>query len=569
MVQEAYSLRIKTKLILGFILIGFLSMIVAAAAIYGFDDIKGRYQTIFKEEEFTIIKLREIQYYFTGQANDERGFLLTGNLEFKKEIGEKSENVKKRIDVLKSIIDTEKEKELLANIDKAHSDFTKINFAVIDLYSNGKTEEAKQLSFGEGRKTRKALETSFNELVQIQEASATAATASSEQRAGFLIIVIIAVSVGTVIAGSLAGLIMAQRIVKPIDVLNSELSKLAGSGGDLTQTIHVTSKDEIGELASAVNRFLADLHKIMVQVLNSAGNIAASTQQLSASAGESAQASNQVAVAITQVAAGADKQLEAVSATYSVAEQITAAIGQAATNANRVERTADKAAGAAQNGRQAIEEAVSQMTSIDGAVINSARVVTKLGERSQEIGQIIDTIAGIAGQTNLLALNAAIEAARAGEQGRGFAVVAEEVRKLAEQSQEAAKQITQLISEIQSDTDRAVIAMNEGTRVVTIGTEVVNSAGQAFKEITAFVDQVSGQIRDISAAMRQAAADSQQIVFSVNEIRQVSKDAAAHTQTVSAVTEEQSASAEEIAAASQALANLAEELTQVISKFKV
>jgi methyl-accepting chemotaxis protein len=569
MVQEAYSLRIKTKLILGFILIGFLSMIVAAAAIYGFDDIKGRYQTIIKEEEFTIIKLREIQYYFTGQANDERGFLLTGNLEFKKEIGEKSENVKKRIEVLKSLIDTEKEKELLANIDKAHSDFTKINFAVIDLYSTGKTEEAKQLSFGEGRKTRKALETSFNELIQIQEASATAATASSEQRTGFLIIVILAVSVGTVIAGSIAGLIMAQRIVKPIDVLNSELSKLAESGGDLTQTIHVTSKDEIGELASAVNWFLADLRKIMVQVLNSAGTMAASTQQLSASAGESAQASNQVAVAITQVAAGADKQLEVVSATYSVAEQITAAVGQAATNANMVELTAEKAAGAAQNGRQAIEEAVSQMTSIDGAVTNSASVVTKLGERSQEIGQIIDTIAGIAGQTNLLALNAAIEAARAGEQGRGFAVVAEEVRKLAEQSQEAAKQIAQLISEIQSDTDRAVIAMNEGTRVVTIGTEVVNTAGQAFKEITAFVDQVSGQIRDISVAMRQAAVDSQQIVFSVNEIRQVSKDAAAHTQTVSAVTEEQSASAEEIAAASQALANLAEELTQVISKFKV
>ncbi len=212
---------------------------------------------------------------------------------------------------------------------------------------------------------------------------------------------------------------------------------------------------------------------------------------------------------------------------------------------------------------------MSQMASIEKTVSSSAQVVTKLGERSKEIGQIVDTISGIAGQTNLLALNAAIEAARAGEQGRGFAVVAEEVRKLAEQSQEAAKEIAILISEIQSETDKAVVAMSDGTREVKVGAEVVNSAGQSFKEIVLLVNEESAQIKEISAAIQQMAAGSQQIVASAHDIDRISKDAAAQTQTVSAATEEQSASMEEIAASSQALAKMAEELQTAVRKFTI
>lgn len=562
-------MKIKGKILLGYALVSLLIVLVAGTAIYGFHDMKGRYQEIITNDEPTIIILREIQFYFTGQANDERGFLLTGSTEFKKEIGEKSDQVKKRIDILKGLVDSGKEQELLERIDKAHTKFTQINFTVIDLYLSGKTEEAKQLSFGDGRKTRKELETSFNELAKINEESAKASTASTNQRAGLLVVVILIVSIVAVVAGLTVGFIMAQRIIKPINVLNQELTQLAQNGGDLTQTIHVTSKDEIGDLANAVNQFLGDLRGIMIQVLNCSSNMAASTQQLSASAGESAQASNQVAIAISQVASGADKQVNTVTSTSAIVDQISSTIQQAASNASAVAVMADKTAITANEGGKAINQAVTQMSSIDEAVTNSAQVVTKLGQRSQEIGQIIDTIAGIAGQTNLLALNAAIEAARAGEQGRGFAVVAEEVRKLAEQSQNAAHQIAELIGEIQGDTDKAVSAMQEGTRVVKIGTEVVNTAGYSFNEITTHIEQLSQRVREISEAIHLMSDSSQQIVASINDVQQVSKDTAAQTQTVSAATEEQSAATEEIAAASQSLAKLAESLTQTVVKFKV
>jgi len=223
----------------------------------------------------------------------------------------------------------------------------------------------------------------------------------------------------------------------------------------------------------------------------------------------------------------------------------------------------------AKDGGKAIETAVTQMNMIEATVAETSTKVSKLGERSQEIGQIVDTISAIASQTNLLALNAAIEAARAGEAGRGFAVVAEEVRKLVEQSQDAAKQITSLITEIQRETGETVISMQEGTKQVALGSQVVTQAGQSFKSIAGSVEKVTEQITGISEAIQLMATGSQQIVVSVREIGEISKSAAGETQNVSAATEEQSASMQEIAAASQALALMAEELQIAISVFKV
>ncbi|MDR3560648.1 MAG: methyl-accepting chemotaxis protein, partial [Negativicutes bacterium] len=278
---------------------------------------------------------------------------------------------------------------------------------------------------------------------------------------------------------------------------------------------------------------------------------------------------NQIAIVIGEVATGAEKQLKAVDDTADVVGQMSAGIQQIAANANSVAGTSAQSAEAAQEGSKAVEKAITQMSQIEDTVTRSAQVVSKLGERSKEIGTIVDTIAGIAGQTNLLALNAAIEAARAGEQGRGFAVVAEEVRKLAEQSQDAAKQIASLIGEIQKDTDSAVVAMTEGTKEVRVGSEVVQDAGKTFQDIFAAFNQVTGQIREISAAIEELAGGSQQIVSSVREIDSISKGATSQAQTVSAATEEQSATMEEIAASSQALARMAEELTQAVSRFKI
>jgi len=290
---------------------------------------------------------------------------------------------------------------------------------------------------------------------------------------------------------------------------------------------------------------------------------------LSAGAEQSAQASYQVAAAIAEVSMGAEKQLSAVNETSASVEQMSAGIQHMMDNAKIVVKSSEQTALSAAEGSQAIKKTIQQMMNIEETVTGSADVVMNLGERSKEIGQIVDTISGIAEQTNLLALNAAIEAARAGEQGRGFAVVADEVRKLAEQSQEASKQIALLISGIQHDTQKAVVSINEGTHQVKLGTEVAETAGQAFNEIADLVNQVSSQIGEISEDIQQMAVGSEKVVSSVTDIYEISREISGQTQTVSAATEEQSASMEEVSSSSQILAKMAEELQETLKKFNV
>lgn len=339
--------------------------------------------------------------------------------------------------------------------------------------------------------------------------------------------------------------------------------------GDLRCLVSVKGKDEFAELGRSMNEMVNSLRNIITVIAKTAEQMAAATEQLTANADQSAQVANQVAVSISTVAQNTEEQLNALRAATVIIEDTSSSVQQAAVNAGSVSEQSSRAASIATTGNLSVGKAVSQMSQLEQSVNASANIIATLGERSKEIGQIVDTISGIAGQTNLLALNAAIEAARAGEQGRGFAVVAEEVRKLAEQSQEAAKQIAMLISTIQTDTEKAVETMGKSTYEVNLGAEVVNLAGKSFQEIVEVITQVSLQVSEISATIQQLASGNEQVVSSIQQIDKMSKLVTEETQTVSAATEEQSASAEEIASSSQSLVKIAEELQTAVLHFNL
>ena len=222
----------------------------------------------------------------------------------------------------------------------------------------------------------------------------------------------------------------------------------------------------------------------------------------------------------------------------------------------------------AEQGNESVHRVINQMELVSVSVHYSASVVKQLGNRSNNIGQIVNMIKEVANQTNLLALNASIEAARAGEHGKGFAVVAGEIRKLAEQSKESASQITNLVQEIQGDTKLAIEAMKDGTKEVESGMHIVYEVREAFNRILNAAQQTADQIQAVSLDSIQISSSSEMISTSIEEMAYLSRDAAANTQNVATASEEQFLLMEGIASAAASLTDMAEQLQVLIRTFK-
>lgn len=340
--------------------------------------------------------------------------------------------------------------------------------------------------------------------------------------------------------------------------------------GDLSQDIADTkAEDEIGVLSKSFKQTIISLRNIVSQALSTAERVSSSSQELSSSAQEMNATAEEVASTVQQIAKGAEITAQRVEETSKVMEQMNVSVGQVATSAQSAASASAQANQSAQQGGQAAKEAVEKMNRIYETVTASGAVVKKLGERSEQISEIINVITGIADQTNLLALNAAIEAARAGEAGRGFAVVAEEVRRLAEGSAKAADQIGRLIKEIQKETLEAVGAMQAGSKEVAEGREVIAKAGEALNEIVKVVESTASMVEQISAATQQMSAGTKQVVKSVDDIASTAEESASATEEASASTEEMTASMQEMSASAQELAEMAVNLRDVVGKFKV
>ncbi len=362
--------------------------------------------------------------------------------------------------------------------------------------------------------------------------------------------------------------VTVNKVMSPLGVMMDEMKLLAtGDFSDRPSTIE--SKDELGMLANAVMEMRRGVAKVMRSVSHSAESLAGSAEELNATTEQSSMAANQVAQSIVKVAEGTSQQLDSVEYTINTFENLNEAIQDMAKESEKAANKTREASEIAREGEITLKTAIEQIKTIEKTSQETAKSVTTLSENSKQIGEIVSTISGIADQTNLLALNAAIEAARAGEQGRGFAVVADEVRKLAESSQEAAQKISDLIKVTQADTEKAITDIGSGNESLKIGVDNIISMGEAFRKIIAIVEQVSDQMQDISLASKSMASNGDEIVENVKEIGETSKSAAEEAETVSAATEEQTASVHEIAGESTNLAKMAAELQQEVKKFKV
>lgn len=389
---------------------------------------------------------------------------------------------------------------------------------------------------------------------------------SEEIFSGIWMTTIVALTI-VVIISIVILILLLKNIKSSVDTI------LAGSrhiaSGDLRSKIELDGDDEFAHIAHQFNTMVESMQKMIRKIKTTATDVAGSSEELTANANQSAQVTQNVAQSITEVAEAAEKQLQIIDESRITVQDFQRGLEEAITNQRRAREQTQATAEKAAEGNAFVQTTVDQMNSIAITVQQTGEIVSKLGERSKEIGNIVEIISSISGQTNLLALNAAIEAARAGEHGRGFAVVAEEVRKLAEESQNASQQISELIHSIQEETDRAVASMEEGRREAEKGKENVTATGEIFSRILGMVEDVKTASLAVSKRVLELRENMNSIIEGMGAVDNSAKGIGSESQNVSAATEEQAAGMEEIASSSRSLADMATDLQSETDKFKV
>jgi methyl-accepting chemotaxis protein len=339
------------------------------------------------------------------------------------------------------------------------------------------------------------------------------------------------------------------------------------AAGDLSADLEPRSERD--ELRRSLANMTARLREMVGELSAAADKVSDVSGRVAADAAESSRSVGEISRAVGEVAQGAERQVRSVEAVRGQAGEVAATTQESAATAQLAADEAGRARALAHDGATAVGAATDAMEAVRGASAEVTQTIRALGERSQRIGSMVDTIGGIAEQTNLLALNAAIEAARAGEQGRGFAVVADEVRKLAEESRQASQSIAQLVTEIRAETDRAVRVVEDGATRTEDGVQTVEAARASFAAIGDAVEVTSARVADIAAAVGEIAGSSSRMTEDTVEVASVAEESSAAAEEVAASSQQTSASTQQIAAGADELAASAHELRELAGRFKL
>ncbi|GED66101.1 methyl-accepting chemotaxis protein [Lysinibacillus fusiformis] len=460
------------------------------------------------------------------------------------------------------------EKQIISELVQLYPIFKESMEQVFQLSLANKNEEAIKLFDSSAEPVLEKITSKGLELTELNKKNASTLVMESKAEATERITNSLIISIVLGILFIVIGFIGVRKyLISPIEKLKYAVQR--AEAGELNFSVDYDSKDELGVLMSTFSHMITHLRELIGHVQQSSEQMAAFSVELSASAEQTNEASEHIASVTLEVASGSDDQVSTIIETSNVVNHMVQNVQTIAKSSTNVSEATTQANQLAIDGNDIIQTAVLQMNSIQTSIGGLSDVISGLGERSNEIGQIVEVITSIAAQTNLLALNAAIEAARAGEHGKGFAVVSEEVRKLAEESSASAQKISNLITRIQAETNKAVDSMEFTTNEVKTGIDNVNIAGESFEKIQHAINEVSVQIQEVSFSVQQMVAGADQMTKSMEQINEIAQSSAEGTQNISAATEEQLASMQEITASTSALSKMAEDLQEKINMFKV
>lgn len=369
-----------------------------------------------------------------------------------------------------------------------------------------------------------------------------------------------------VVIGAIIAYVVSKRITNPIKAITGFVDEVA-KGNLAVAHLDIKGTDEIAQLSRGIHNMTDDLRSLITHIGDNAERVAATSVELSAGSEQTSASIQQITSSMQEVAVGSDKQTVAIEEVESNISTISTEMNKVTTDVNSVSAKAVNTSEIAEKGNDIIVRAAQKMDTTSKAINQTSEVVKRLSEYTQEIGDIVSLITEITDQTNLLALNASIEAARAGEHGKGFAVVAEEVRKLADQSREAANSISTRIETIKAESSHAVQSMTVSYENLNDSAATFEEAGTAFKEIFSAVTDLTEQMNTVNNAIGNMNKGVSNIASSMEQVSVISVQTSGNIQNVAAASEEQAASMEEITASSNNLADMAEQLRDAVNKF--
>ena len=457
-------------------------------------------------------------------------------------------NEKKNIDeariryqeAMKKLEKTEKSEQGIKLIEAAKiaiGPASQANSKVEELALSLQKDEATALLLNQAIPLTQKVKNLFDEQVKFQQSNVDAAYMNSVKQYERTRLIQIIAGASSILLGLLAAGFLIHNFVTRINRVANAMSRVAD--GDLSTLLRIYAEDEIGDLGRNINRMLTSIGNMIISIKDTANQVAT--------------ASGTMYTSSEQIAAGTEEVAAQVNGVATASEEMAATSSEIARNCAAAAESSNQASKLATEGVSVVLETVTGMCRIAERVTLTATTVERLGSRSDQIGEIVETIEDIADQTNLLALNAAIEAARAGEQGRGFAVVADEVRALAERTTKATKEIGTMIRDIQTDTKGAVSTMKEGVKEVEQGTRDADKSRIALEHILNQINSVSAQILQIATAAEQQTATTTEITNSIQMITDVVQTSAR--------------SSHESASSASQLSGHAEDLQRLVDRF--
>nr|WP_181444570.1 methyl-accepting chemotaxis protein [Bacillus sp. 03113] len=562
------NITIRKKLIGGFVIILLLLALIGGIGATQLNNVNSMYKQLMNSQVEKLVLAEELKQEMISQPASLRGFVISKDTKYIDSYDASVTVFNEKLNQLQQMSSLKEEKELLTNIETIYKDINNNAKRAMDYIQNGNQEGYVEVMNHMSKNVFPVFNKYVEDLVKYETNEMKKESIQTENKVHSVRLLTFIILIVSIVISLGFALWLSYQITSPLNKMVVSMKEVA-TGNLGIEKIKIRSKDELGQLADAFNQMVTDIKGVVLEVRESSTSVAASSEQLNASAQESTSASTMIAHLIQENAEGAETQLNYFNEVQNSTKKMLSGINEITNNSEDMLNSAVLTTELTKKGEMSIQNVVQQMNNINESVSKTTSVIRSLGDRSLEINNIVGLITDISNQTNLLALNAAIEAARAGEHGQGFAVVADEVRKLAEESRKSADRITDMISQIQEQTGDAISVMEKQNKEVGEGLAYTKEADSAFNEIQSSIDIVTTRVKEVTGSLEELDSLSKQIVEAITHVKEVAEKNVGASQEISAGTEENLATLEEVSSSAQSLSNLAEKLQELVSNFKV